>query len=71
MVGEQGPELFVPGRSGTVLPNNIAAMIGAEVAKALQRNPPISVVPPDEVTDAVLYRMDERSAIREFRANTV
>ena len=71
MVGERGPELFIPGSSGTVLPNNIAAMIGAEVAKALQRNPPISVVPPDEVTDAVLYRMDERSAIREFRANTV
>ena len=44
--------------------------IGAEVARALQRNPPTVVVPPDEVTDAVLYRMDERESIREFRANT-
>ena len=71
MVGEGGPELFVPSQSGSVLPNNIAAAIGAEVAKALRAHPPTVVVPPDEVTDAVLYRMDEREAIRQFRANTV
>ena len=66
MVGERGPELFVPSQSGTVLPNNLAAMIGAEVAKALRAHPPTVIVPPDEVTDAVLYRMPEREAIREF-----
>ena len=58
-------------QSGTVLPNNIAKAIGAEVARALQAHPLRAVVPPDEVTDAVLYRMDEREAIRAFRENTV
>ena len=71
MVGERGPEMFVPSSSGMILPNNIAKAIGAEVARALQAHPLTAVVPPDEVTDAVLYRMDERSSIRQFRANTV
>ena len=71
MVGESGPEPFIPSTNGTILPNNIAKAIGAEVSRALRASPLIAVVPPDEVTDAVLYRMDERSSIRQFRANTV
>ena len=62
MVGERGPEMFVPGRSGGIVPNSgipSAEEIGAAVAAALRRSP--LVVPQDPVTDA-LYRNGPRRA---------
>ena len=32
LVGERGPELFMPGRSGSIMPNNKLGMMGATVA---------------------------------------
>ena len=62
MVGEAGPEMFVPGQSGGIVPNEgipSAEEIGAAVAAAMQRAP--LVVPQDPVTDA-LYRNGPRRA---------
>ena len=53
MVGERGPEMFVPGQSGSVAANKsipTAEEIGAAVAAALHRVP--LVVPQDAVTDS-------------------
>ena len=55
MVGERGPEMFVPSQSGSVVPNKsipTAEEIGAAVAAAMRRAP--IVVPQDPVTDALL-----------------
>ena len=54
VVGERGPELFVPGQSGGIVANEgipSAEAIGAAVVAALQRVP--LVVPQDPVTDAL------------------
>ena len=59
VVGEAGPEIFVPSSSGSVLPNSMAEDIGAAVVKALHRVP--LVVPQDPVTDT-LYRNGPRRA---------
>ena len=60
VVGEAGPEIFVPSSSGSVLPNSMAEEIGAAVAAALHRVP--LVVPQDAVTDAMLRRASASGA---------
>ena len=65
MVGEAGPEMFVPGQSGSVAANKsipTAEEIGAAVAAALHRVP--LVVPQDAVTDSILRRTPNRQALR-------
>ena len=66
VVGEGGkPEIFVPGQSGSVVPNKsipTAEEIGAAVAAALHRVP--LVVPQDAVTDSILRRTPNRQALR-------
>ena len=65
MVGERGPEIFTPGRSGSVAANKsipTAEEIGAAVAAALHRVP--LVVPQDAVTDSILRRTPNRQALR-------
>ena len=66
VVGEGGkPEIFVPGQSGSVVPNKsipTAEEIGAAVAAAMQRVP--LVVPQDAVTDSILRRTPNRQALR-------
>ena len=65
VVGEGGkPEIFVPGQSGSVVPNKsipTAEEIGAAVAEALHRVP--LVVPQDAVTDAMLRNAPRRQAL--------
>ena len=65
MVGERGPELFVPSQSGSVAANKslpTADDIGAAVVAALHRVP--LVVPQDAVTDSILRRTPNRQALR-------
>ena len=65
MVGERGPEMFIPGSSGSVASNKslpTAEEIGAAVAAALHRVP--LVVPQDAVTDSILRRTPNRQALR-------
>ena len=67
VVGEAGPELFVPGRSGSVASNRSipsAEEIGAAVARAMQRAP--LIVPRDAVTDTVLGNSPSRRALAGF-----
>ena len=68
VVGEGGKEeIFVPGQSGSVVPNNgipSAEEIGAAVARAMRRTP--LVVPRDAVTDAVLGNSPSRRALAGF-----
>ena len=61
MVGERGPEMFVPGRSGGIVPNSIAKEIGAAVAAALHRVP--LRVSRNSVTDAMLENAPRRQAL--------
>ena len=66
MVGEAGPEMFIPGQSGSITPNGglpSAAEIGAAVVAALHRVP--LVVPQNPVTDA-LYRNGPRAALKGY-----
>ena len=63
-VGERGEEIFVPGSSGSVVPNKSipsADEIGAAVVAALHRVP--LVVPRDAVTDAMLRNAPRRQAL--------
>ena len=65
IVGEAGPEIFTPGRSGSVASNKsipTADDIGAAVVAALHRVP--LVVPQDAVTDSILRRSPNRQALR-------
>ena len=65
MVGERGPETFVPSASGAILPNGLTAeSIGAAVARALQRNPP--VVSQSPVTDSVMRAWPRQQALRGY-----
>ena len=64
MVGEAGPEIFVPSSSGSVLPNSMAEEIGAAVAAAMQRAP--LVVPQDPVTDALYRNGPRRAALKGY-----
>ena len=68
VVGEGGKsEIFVPGQSGSVVPNSgipTAEDIGAAVAVAMRRSP--LVVPRDAVTDAVLGNSPSRRALAGF-----
>ena len=65
VVGEGGKsEIFVPGQSGSVVPNNgipTADEIGAAIVAALHRVP--LVVPQDAVTDAMLRNAPRRQAL--------
>ena len=64
LIGEAGPEMFVPGQSGSVVSNKsipTAEEIGAAVAAAMQRVP--LVVPQDAVTDAMLRNAPRRQAL--------
>ena len=64
LVGERGPEMFVPGSSGSVASNKsipTAEEIGAAVTAALHRVP--LVVPQDAVTDAMLRNAPRRQAL--------
>ena len=68
IVGEAGPEIFTPGRSGSVTSNRSipsAEEIGAAVARAMQRAP--LVVPRDAVTDAVLGNSPSRQALAGYQ----
>ena len=68
IVGEAGPEIFTPGRSGSVTSNRSipsAAEIGAAVARAMQRAP--LVVPRDAVTDSVLGNTPSRQALAGYQ----
>ena len=63
MVGERGPELFVPSESGSVLPNGLTAeAIGEAVARALHRVP--LSIPQNAVTDSQLRHAPVRQALR-------
>ena len=65
LVGEAGPEVFMPSSSGSVAANKslpTAEEIGAAVAAALHRVP--LVVPQDAVTDSILRRTPNRQALR-------
>ena len=63
MVGERGPETFVPSSSGSILPNGLTAeAIGEAVARALHRVP--LSVPQSAVTDSVLRATPVRQALR-------
>ena len=65
MVGERGPEVFTPSASGSILPNGLTAeSIGAAVARALQRNPP--VVSQSPVTDSVMRAWPRQQALRGY-----
>ena len=66
-VGEGGEEIFVPGVSGSVVPNRgipSAEAIGAAVARAMRRTP--LAVPRDAVTDTVLGNSPSRRALAGF-----
>ena len=66
-VGEKGEEIFVPGQSGSVVPNKsipTAEEIGAAVASAMQRAP--IVVPQDPVTDALYRNGPRRAALKGY-----
>ena len=66
-VGERGEEIFVPGQSGSVVPNKsipTAEEIGAAVASAMQRAP--IVVPQDPVTDALYRNGPRRAALKGY-----
>ena len=68
IVGEAGPEIFTPGRSGSVTSNRSipsAEEIGAAVARAMQGAP--LVVPRDAVTDAVLGNSPSRQALAGYQ----
>ena len=65
LVGDAGPEVFMPSSSGSVAANKslpTAEEIGAAVAAALHRVP--LVVPQDAVTDSILRRTPNRQALR-------
>ena len=63
MVGERGPETFVPSSSGSILPNGLTAeAIGEAVARALQRVP--LSIPQNAVTDSILRATPQRQALR-------
>ena len=64
VVGEAGPEIFVPSSSGSVLPNSMAEDIGAAVVKALHRVP--LVVPQDPVTDTLYRNGPRRAALKGY-----
>ena len=67
VVGEAGPEIFVPGSSGSVASNKslpTAEEIGAAVARALQMAP--LVVPQDPVTDALYRNGPRRAALKGY-----
>ena len=67
LVGEAGPEVFIPGRSGSIVSNKgipSAEEIGAAVAVALHRVP--LVVPRDAVTDTVLATSPSRRALKGY-----
>ena len=64
-IGERGPETFVPSTSGAILPNGLTAeSIGAAVARALQRNPP--VVSQSPMTDSVMRGWPRQQALRGY-----
>ena len=68
IVGEAGPEIFTPGRSGSVTSNRSipsADEIGDAVAQAIRRTP--LVVPRDAVTDAVLGNSPSRQALAGYQ----
>ena len=63
MVGERGPETFIPSSSGSILPNGLTAeAIGEAVARALQRVP--LSIPQNAVTDSILRATPQRQALR-------
>ena len=65
LVGERGPETFVPSSGGAILPNGLTAeSIGAAVARALHRNPP--VVSQSPVTDSVMRAWPRQQALRGY-----
>ena len=67
VVGERGPEIFVPSSSGSVAANKslpTAEEIGAAVAAAMQRAP--LVVPQDPVTDALYRNGPRRAALKGY-----
>ena len=67
VVGEVGPEIFTPSRSGSVTANKsipTAEEIGVAVAQAMRRAP--LVVPRDAVTDTVLGNSPSRRALAGF-----
>ena len=67
LVGERGPEMFVPAQSGAILPHGLTAeAIGAAVAAALQRAPVVATVGLDAVTDATLLHGPRRQALRGY-----
>ena len=67
VVGEAGAELFVPSQSGSIVPGGgskqLAAEIGKAVARAVQHGINV-VIPPDQITDAVLRRTPSRISLR-------
>ena len=68
IVGEAGPELFIPRQSGSIAPGGgsskqLADEIGQAVARAVQHGINV-VIPPDQITDAVLRRTPSRVALR-------
>ena len=68
IVGEAGPEIWTPGRSGSVTANKSipsADEIGDAVAQAIRRTP--LVVPRDAVTDAVLGNSPSRQALAGYQ----
>ena len=66
LVGERGPETFIPSvAGGAILPNGLTAeSIGAAVARALHRNPP--VVSQSPVTDSVMRAWPRQQALRGY-----
>ena len=68
LVGEAGPELFIPRQSGSIAPGGgsskqRAEEIGQAVARAVQHGINV-VIPPDQITDAVIRRTPSRVALR-------
>ncbi|MDE2101230.1 MAG: hypothetical protein KGL39_28550, partial [Patescibacteria group bacterium] len=68
LVGERGPELFVPGMTGTVIPNNVLRASGASHSTAI--NIDARGAGPDEVSKLLAMRNDIISTVQgntEFR----
>jgi hypothetical protein len=73
LVGERGPELFVPGSSGTIKPNSDLL-----AGKQIVHNQPINIsvngknLTQNEIIDAVVkgIRQGNKSLIRHLRSAT-
>ncbi|MGH2569178.1 MAG: hypothetical protein ACRDGA_12640, partial [Bacteroidota bacterium] len=54
LVGERGPELFIPGTTGSIIPNNALAAVGASSAPVV-----VNIYDANDV-DAILFELKRR-----------